>query len=40
MRQTNMVAHTLAEVAPLLASPTIYYHIPHCIEQVIINEMQ
>jgi len=28
-RQANEVAHTIARVAALAASPTIYYHVPH-----------
>jgi ribonuclease HI len=38
-RQANEAAHILAGAATLLASPIIYYHIPRCIENVIINEM-
>jgi len=38
-RQVNVAAHTLAEATPLLTSPAILYHVPHCIEQLIINEM-
>jgi ribonuclease HI len=38
-RQANEVAHALARVAPFSASPTIYIDVPHCIEQIIINEM-
>jgi hypothetical protein len=38
-RQANEVAHVLARVAPFSASPTIYIDVPHCIEQIIINEM-
>jgi ribonuclease HI len=38
-RQANEVAHTLAGVATLSASPKVYYHIPRCIEHIIINEM-
>jgi hypothetical protein len=38
-QQTNEVAHILAGAATFLASPTIHYHIPRCIENVIINEM-
>ena len=38
-RQANGVAHALARVAKLYASPTIYYDVPLCIEQIIINEM-
>ena len=38
-RQANVVAHTLARVATLSASSTIYSNVPFCIEQFIINEM-
>ncbi|KAK2359027.1 hypothetical protein QL285_096155 [Trifolium repens] len=38
-RQANEVAHVLARVALFSASPTIYIDVPHCIEQIIINEM-
>jgi len=38
-RQANEVAHTLAGVAVLTASPTIYYRVPRCINSLIINEM-
>jgi len=38
-RQTNAAAHALAREATSLASLTIYYAIPHCIETIIINEM-
>lgn len=38
-RQANEVAHTLAGVATLLASPTTYSYVPRCIEHLIINEM-
>jgi ribonuclease HI len=38
-RQANAAAHALAREATSLASPTIYYVIPHCIETIIINEM-
>jgi len=38
-RQANGVAHVLAEEATLLASPVVYFHIPDCIESLIINEM-
>ena len=38
-RQANGVAHVLAGEATLLASPAIYFHIPKCIESLIINEM-
>jgi len=38
-RQANEVAHVLAREVTLLVSPTIYFHIPNCIEPLIINEM-
>jgi ribonuclease HI len=38
-RQANGAAHALAREATFLASPIIYYHIPSCIETIIINEM-
>jgi ribonuclease HI len=38
-RQANEVAHTLAGVATLSASPNIYYRVPRCINSLIINEM-
>jgi len=38
-RQANEVAHTLAGVAALSASPKIHYHLSHCINSLIINEM-
>jgi len=38
-RQVNVVAHTLAREATLLASDVVYYDIPNCIESSIINEM-
>jgi len=38
-RQANVVAHTLAREATFLASPVVYFHIPSCIETLIINEM-
>jgi len=38
-RQAKVVAHTLARGATFLASPTIYFHIPNCIETLITNEM-
>ena len=38
-QQANEVAHALARVAHFSASPTIYIDVPHCIEQIIINEM-
>jgi len=39
MRQANEVAHVLAREVTLLASPNFYFHIPNCIEPLIINEM-
>jgi len=39
MRQANEVAHVLAGEATLLAKPVLYFHIPGCIEPLIINEM-
>jgi len=38
-RQANVAAHTLAGEATLLASPVDYFHIPNCIETLIINYM-
>jgi ribonuclease HI len=38
-RQANEAAHILARAATFLASPTIHYHVPRCIENIIINEM-
>ena len=38
-RQANEVAHTLAGVVTLSASPKIYYHVPRCINSLVINEM-
>jgi hypothetical protein len=38
-RKANAAAHVLAREAISLASPTIYYVIPSCIESIIINEM-
>jgi len=37
-RQVNMVARVLVDVT-LLVSCTTYFNIPHCIENIIINEM-
>jgi len=37
-RQANEVAHVLVGEGTLLASPTIYFHTPECIETLIINE--
>jgi len=37
--QINEVAHVLAGAATLLASPTTYSIVPHCIEYLIINQM-
>jgi len=39
MQQAIEVAHTLVEFATLSASPTTYYIIPRCIEQLLSNEM-
>lgn len=38
-RQANVVAHVLAKVAPSLASSHTFIEIPHCIHDLIINEM-
>jgi ribonuclease HI len=38
-RQANEVAHSLAKAALSEASFRDYYHIPTCIESIIINEM-
>ncbi|XP_024630887.1 uncharacterized protein [Medicago truncatula] len=38
-RQANEVAHTIAGVAILLASPITYSYVPRCIEHLIFNEM-
>jgi hypothetical protein len=38
-RQANEIAHTLAQVVPFSASPTIYIYVPPCIKQSIANEM-
>lgn len=38
-RQTIEIAHILAGVAALSAGFKIYYHIPRCINSLIINEM-
>jgi len=38
-RQANVFAHALAREAMSLASPTVYFEIPNCIETLIINEM-
>jgi hypothetical protein len=38
-RQANMVAHTLAEEATFLASLVVYFHIPFCIDTLIMNEI-
>jgi len=38
-RQANVVAHTLAGETTFLASPIVYFHIPFCVETLIINEM-
>jgi len=34
MQQENKVAHTLAGVVTLSTSPTTYYIVPRCIEQL------
>jgi len=39
MRQSNAVVHALTGEAVLSTSPNIYFHIPHCITDIIINEM-
>jgi len=38
-RKTNEVVHVLAGETTLLTSTSIYFHIPECIESLIINEM-
>jgi len=38
-RQANEVAHALAGEATLSASPIIYFNPPHCINNIIFNEM-
>jgi len=38
-RQTNEVAHALAGEATLSTSPIIYFNAPHCINNIIFNEM-
>jgi len=38
-RKANEVAHTFAGVATLSTSLNIYYHVPRCINTLIINEM-
>jgi hypothetical protein len=38
MRQTNMVAHTLAREAISLASPHVFDDVPFCISTLIFNE--
>jgi hypothetical protein len=38
-RQENAVAHTFAGETTFLDSPGIYFHIPQCIETLIVNEM-
>jgi len=37
-RQSNEVVHVLVGEAALVASPTIYYHAPLCIDNLIFNE--
>jgi ribonuclease HI len=39
-RQANEVAHNLAKAALLSASSQLLVTIPHCIEHILINEMQ
>lgn len=39
-RQANIVAHKLAKVVTLYASPQIFFDIPACIVFQIMNEMQ
>jgi ribonuclease HI len=39
-RQANAATHAFAGEATFLASPVIYYRIPSCIDNIIINEMQ
>jgi len=39
-RQANPSAHVLAVEATFLTNPIIYYHIPSCINNIIIDEMQ
>lgn len=38
-RQANQVVHALARVVASSASRTIYFNIPYCINNIIINEM-
>lgn len=38
-RQTNEVVHALAGEVALSAIPNIYFDIPHCINNIIINKM-
>ena len=38
-RQANAAAHAPAEEATSVASPFIYFNIPHCINNIIFNEM-
>lgn len=38
-RQANAPAHALVGEATSLASPVIYFNIPHCISNIIFNEM-
>jgi len=38
-RQANEVAHALVGEATLSASPIIYFNPPHCINNIIFNEM-
>ncbi|RHN67795.1 hypothetical protein MtrunA17_Chr3g0106601 [Medicago truncatula] len=39
-RQANKVTHNLAKATLLLASSQLLATIPHCIEHILINEMQ
>ena len=38
-RQANVVAHAFAGEATFLTSPVVYFHIPNCIETLIINDI-
>jgi len=38
-RQANVVAHALAGEVVLSASPNIYFHIPRCSNDIILNKM-
>lgn len=39
-REENNVAHSLAKAILFLASSSIFYHVPPCIEPLIFNEMR